>query len=576
MIPKGKEDAPPEFIFVGGSALKGRTGVIRSSLARRALSDRRARLHQDASERLDSMLKEGQSSICDCLRSQADSANSSTPSRQEGPSYRAIRSKGDTSTRDPQLYCRACGRSLVPASVSNRQRSSPIPPPQTFASGNRNPIIPFDPELAAVRVDEVLNFAATAIWPSFRLSDHAPSCYRSWIFPYTDKLKVYTTLWSASYHQDILRFSAGASPCLDSREQLYLRGLVLKSLREEVGRAAYLSSPDGLVMSVLFLAVNVAHRTGLRRDLNPFSPPFTELHGLHNYGSRQYHPWHWDIVHTIIDRFGGISSLKAHGLAWLLSIADVMNAVNTLQKPMYPMLDIQGKVLDLEPPLCLFPVKPPGEDDSLYPPGSAFHQLLSLCPPVKPEIVSVFLHLGQLASVLQYYFESVETTTPTILDSLGDCRNQVHHRLFCLPDETDDSTLFITSRSKTDPADLEHSTQIYLACRLAALLYAIHVTFPTPRIAPQQKQLSTALNLKLRWLVERDASNPLLLWPMFILTLSCGNKASPEWLPHLRRMCANLSVNTSAKLLRLLRSFAWVDAAFPDFDNSILPTLLVT
>jgi hypothetical protein len=158
----------------------------------------------------------------------------------------------------------------------------------------------------------------------------------------------------------------------------------------------------------------------------------------------------------------------------------------------------------------------------------------------------------------------VETCIPTILDLLGDCRNQVHHRLFCLPDDTDDSTLFITPIDKMVPADLEHSTQLYLTCRLAVLLYAIHVTFPTPRIAPQQKQLSTALNLKLRWLVERDTSNPLLLWPMLILTLSSG------------RMCVDLSVDTTAKLLRLLRSFAWVDVAFPDFDKSILPTVLVS
>ncbi|KAL5341434.1 hypothetical protein BJX70DRAFT_358781 [Aspergillus crustosus] len=448
-------------------------------------------------------------------------------------------------------------------------------------TGNRDPLIPSDPQLEGVNIDAVLNFAVTLIWPSFRLFNFAPLCYRSWTFPFNDKLKVYTTLWSASYHQDTLRLSAGASPSgqVDSREQLYLRGLVLKSLREEIGKPPHLTSSDGLLMAVLFLAVNVAHRTGLRRDPNPFSPPFTDLHGLHFYGSRQYHPWHWDIVHTIINRFGGIEVIKAFALAWLLSIADIMNAVNTLQKPIYPMLDIAGRVLDLAPPLTLFPVPVDTSGASIPPPGSAFNELSCLSPPVKQEIVSVFVEIGQLAAVLQYNAIQGNRTPPEILDLLGDCRNLVHHRLFSLPDENDDASDYITPNTTAEPAEsegLDQTREIYLTYRLTVTLYAIHVTFPTPRIAPQQRLLSSALNLKLRGLADMGISNTLLLWPILVLFISVGEDSDVaiEWLSRLKELCESLEIDTRDKLLHFLRGYAWVDVAFPDLEKRILEKII--
>ncbi|KAL4879869.1 hypothetical protein BJY04DRAFT_192570 [Aspergillus karnatakaensis] len=277
--------------------------------------------------------------------------------------------------------------------------------------------------------------------------------------------------------------------------------------------------------------------------------------------------------------FGGISSLKAHGLAWLLSIADIMNAVNTLQKPMYPMLDVAGNVLNFDPPLTLFPVKRWSEEEYAYPPGSAFLELLFFSPPVNDELVTYFVHLGQLSTVIEYYSRHPELCTSTLLDILGDSRNLVHHRLFSLPDDSDDISLYILPSSpEPDPSHLEFTREMYHICRLSALLYSIHVTFPTPRIAPQQRQLATALHSKLQALADREGgtSNPLLLWPILILTISygIGSPHAMEWLPLLKKLCLELRLDSRGSLLKYLRSFAWVDSAYPETNGDVLSQII--
>jgi hypothetical protein len=159
------------------------------------------------------------------------------------------------------------------------------------------------------------------IWPNFRRSNYAMRCYQSWIAPnWENKLFIYSTLWAASYHRDVLRISYGADPVLDSKDQLYYKGLILSMLREHVTEFTKEEWRDGVIMAILYLAVNETERRELTRDPSPFTPPFTDMQSLSFYGSRDYHVMHWGVICNLLAQLGGIQTIKLFALGWLTSM----------------------------------------------------------------------------------------------------------------------------------------------------------------------------------------------------------------------------------------------------------------
>ncbi|KAL3442800.1 hypothetical protein BJX65DRAFT_286127 [Aspergillus insuetus] len=398
--------------------------------------------------------------------------------------------------------------------------------------------------------------------------DYSPNFYREWVFPWENKLAVYIVLWSACYHRDMLRITLGPpGEEVDSRQQLHLHALSIKTLRQEINNIESVATPDALVMSILFLAVNVSHRTGFGREKSLFWPPFTGLHGLELYGSREYHPTHWGILHDIIRRFGGVSSIRVFGIAWLLSIADLMHAVNTLQKPIYPALGAPGQILNLDRPLTLFQVEGLGSPTSSrgIPAGLGFQALNALSPPIRDKVINVFVDVGEYSRVIQHY--SGQACSPAVLDLLGDSRNLVHNRLFFLPDDNDDDLTqeVLESRDHTHYStdQIALSRRIYLFCRLSTILYAIHVSYPIPRSKRLRMRILGELGPKYHTLIGR-APDALLLWALVIVIICSGDKAPGELLDCFASLCMKLKLDSRPKLLVLLQSFAWVECAVPD------------
>ncbi|CEL00899.1 hypothetical protein ASPCAL00491 [Aspergillus calidoustus] len=558
MSQNANANSSPQYLFVGDTALKGRTDGIRSSMIRRALSDSRARRRQEVNKEIDSMLRRRDSVLCNCpapLPGPVDRCHTPNAPRQSTATYRRIqpRTRQATVTEALSARCQSCGGMLPGIS----------PPMASFQAGNRDPMLPSDPNLPGIEVQDILNFAGTQIWPNMRPLDYSSNCYREWVFPWEDKLKIYIVLWSASYHRDMLRITNAPNQEVDSTPQLQLKALALHRLREEVDNVALVTSPDGLVMSILFLAVNVSHRTGLGGESSPFSPPFTGLHALNHYGSRKYHPVHWGILHNIIQRFGGVGSIKAFAVAWLLSISDIMNAVNTLQMPIYPPLGAHGQVLDLKAPLALFNIRGLGLPSN-SPAGLGFQALASLSPRIRQEVINVFTNVGQYSCVVQYY--SIETCSPAILDLLGDSRNLVHHRLFSLLDENADLSQVLESHGPSAEEDSDLSQELYLFCRSSVILYAVHVSYPIPRPQGLRTRILATLRPRLDRLMatSHGALEPLLLWSLVVIVISSGDIAPVQLLKYVGQLCSKLKVDSKEKLLRILRSFAWVESAVPD------------
>ncbi|RDW86635.1 uncharacterized protein DSM5745_03277 [Aspergillus mulundensis] len=582
MSPKPrKEPQEPsgQLVFVGGPTLP-ESGELRSIAIRRALEERRTERRQHAEDRLDLMLKSKQlgqedqagtaGDRCSCLCSSPVEQGARTSWLDSEPATlrrRMIMPKDWTAD-----CCPTCGGRARPVAGSR------APSPQSPWAGRSNPLLPVNALVDRLKVHELLDFAATTIWPHFRGLDHPANCYQGWVFPMENQLQLYAILWGASYHRDILRITHGAASG-ESREQLELKALTLQSLKREIANVDRLKSPDGLVMCILWLAANDKHKK-ITRDLNPFSPPFKNLQALDFCGAQEYHPLHWNMVHNILRRFGGIESIKTYALAWLVSLASLIVAVQSLSKPVYPVMGAHGQRLDLDlqPPSLLF--QPHGYHEGPDPAGSGFHELFYLWPPIKHDLIDVFIELGQYAAVLQHLHGN--PCSPAILDLLGDSRNLIHHRLLSLPDEHDPVDMILehdqTPRTEAN-CRWKLSLDIYHAARLSAILYAVHVTFPLPYSKAPRDILLYCLRPRLHNLHTQNLTSPLLIWCLaVVLTCSMVDEfegsapASPEsdadsvadgpgMVTYMACLCRDLGVNDRQGLEELVRTFVWADAA---------------
>jgi hypothetical protein len=231
-----------------------------------------------------------------------------------------------------------------------------------------------------------------------------------------------------------------------------------------------------------------------------------------------------------------------------------MNAAHSLTKPVFPIVEVEGNVTTFLPPLHAFPF--PGDPSRQTKLG--FRVLLSTHPPVKDAIVDVFLHLSLYSTIVQRrYGQNIE---PSDCDRLADFRNQVHHTLFSLPDEQDPpETVF--EMGYLTPGDVSVTHELYLTCRLAAKLYATHVTFPVPRSALLRAIILPPLASKLDRITQ-TISSPLTLWCATVAAIAA--EETPEncqLTEHVQGLCQQLKITSYKSFINILQSFAWVEVA---------------
>ncbi|GMF70312.1 unnamed protein product [Aspergillus oryzae] len=305
-------------------------------------------------------------------------------------------------------------------------------------------------------------------------------------------------------------------------------------------------------MSVLYLAVNEHVKGKVTRDASPFTPPFVDLQSLSFYGSRELAAVNVGLLLT--SARSGLSGSRVANLDFYSG--DLMFAAHSLTKPHYPLVDVQGKLYNLSSPLHAFGIAP--KQPSL--PGSGFRELLSLTPPVKEKIVNAFVHLGEYSNVIQSF--SNRHLDASTLDLIGDVRNQVHHDLFSLPDEHSPTDCIIDQPN--NPGDSSQSLEIYHACRLSALLYALHVTFPVPKSAALRAVIIPQLNEKLHD-VSQKMSTTLLLWCTTVTAIATEGMIQRQSLVQLtNKVRLDLQIHHLSHTVEILHSFTWADIACLD------------
>ncbi|KAJ5428752.1 hypothetical protein N7445_010206 [Penicillium cf. griseofulvum] len=285
-------------------------------------------------------------------------------------------------------------------------------------------------------------------------------------------------------------------------------------------------------------------------------------------------------MQELVQRSGGIEKIATGRLTWLLSLSDLFGAFQVIRKPTYPMMTVAGRRLVLQRPGLLF--QPHGYHDTSTtllspgistPPGLGFQELSFMWPPVKQDIAAAFIHLGEYSAVVQHCTNT--KCNDVVLDLLGDSRNLIHNRLLSLPDESDPCELIfeLPDSHQATHKELEQnklslllSQQIYHTCRLSALLYALHVTFPIPRFRAPAQFILSALVPRIEWLRARNVSQPMLIWCVAV-SLSVLGDNTPKFeslVSYLVSMCREEAIDSVPTLLVSLRSFAWVDAAVGD------------
>lgn len=230
-----------------------------------------------------------------------------------------------------------------------------------------------------------------------------------------------------------------------------------------------------------------------------------------------------------------------------------MSAAHSLTKPLFPLFDVEGNVTYFLPPLRAFPF--PGDPSRVTKLG--FRNLLSARPPVKEGIVNVFLHLSVYSTLIQGRYR--QQIDPEDCDRFADFRNQVHHGLFSLPNEHDPVEAILDTGDSS--ADTFVSHELYLTCRLAANLYATHVTFPVPRSSLLRAMIIPLLTDKLTQ-ITKIVSSPLLLWCATVAAIAADEMTEYSQLTaHVKELCLELRVTNYIRFLEILQSFAWVEVA---------------
>ncbi|KAL3451080.1 hypothetical protein BJX65DRAFT_304487 [Aspergillus insuetus] len=434
---------------------------------------------------------------------------------------------------------------------------------QDLGSSVFDPMIPVEELTSQLKVREIFSFASRHIFPNLRLGEVTTDLYHAWAFPLDDKLKLFSFLWSSKYQEDVLRltYEAPVDPA-GLKEQFTLKGLTLMALRNEFSTYTGQKPIDSIIMCMLVLAVHETASERIYREPSPFSPMFIGLHALELYGSRNYNPLHWKVLHELLGKYGGLESLRTFGLGWQISLADLTNSAHTLRKPICSLIDVYGRKIDLDPPLVRFApygggFSPTGAEQQ---PGSGFSELLCLQPPVHENVVTVFSHIGELSFVINYL--SMQPCGPRLLDLLADSRDLIHHRLFSQPNEADTPDRILQLNDQSYNKSVERSLEIYQITRLTMLLYATHVTFPLPRSTVVRGPLLSQLCPQIQALVARGVSSPLLLWCASVVLIALeGAEPSNGILILFQQVCGDLEVTSLETLLGILWSFAWVDSA---------------
>jgi hypothetical protein len=229
-----------------------------------------------------------------------------------------------------------------------------------------------------------------------------------------------------------------------------------------------------------------------------------------------------------------------------------MHCASTLGKPQHPLLDPFGQDIFYHRLYTSDDVSTDGPISIGSTQG--FHHLQALGIP--GDVVDVFLNLKDYSDAVDAYVNGA-----SLPECMADNRNWVLHGLLCLPSV--DATA-LPSQVGTSSQDFHRTMLCYEACRLTAVMYCIHVTFPVPRTMYARRLLLPQMEeaiVKIQLATGDRALGELVLWCVVVGGIAASSQ--PE-----RSVFATqlINISTFLRLTRwsdakvVLRKFPWLDS----------------
>jgi hypothetical protein len=236
-----------------------------------------------------------------------------------------------------------------------------------------------------------------------------------------------------------------------------------------------------------------------------------------------------------------------------------MIAAGSLTQPVYPLFDPNGQHFRYMPPLKYLQFSSPPKPT---PPTTGFYALHSLG--IKRTLVRIFIDLTELTQAIEAYTNENGVCNPPDIDKFGDCRNIVQYRLL--------STLESAEEDGEDGAPVsQQNLLVYLACRHAALLFSLHITFPIGRSMAPRRKLVQCLRDALRKIDVKESYDvgngddrvmELLLWCIVIGGIAAENTpARGFYAAQASKVSSLLGCPSWEETRKTMKLFAWLDRA---------------
>lgn len=153
-------------------------------------------------------------------------------------------------------------------------------------------------------------------------------------------------------------------------------------------------------------------------------------------------------------------------------------------------------------------------------------------------------------------------------DNMLENRNWVFHNLLNIPAA---STLPHQDFGAGDA--LKNIEWVYETCRLGAIMYSIHVIYPTPRSRSPRERLLPLLKEvigRMDLLTLDRPSTELILWCLVVGGIAATGSTDRSWfVMKLKALCVVLSLTHWSEIKVVMRQFSWVESAC-DFGGEAL------
>ncbi|OCT51412.1 hypothetical protein CLCR_08358 [Cladophialophora carrionii] len=195
-----------------------------------------------------------------------------------------------------------------------------------------------------VYVHEMLDHAISYQWSEFRLSDDGAGLNAPKAEIMQSVMKSpqawYAVIFAGATH-DAYQHGAFGVPKQNEQLRLYYKTRAIEALLEDIGQNGDMVSEETL-LSMIVLA---SHGTGeklrgadsaKRRDLRlPFVP---HVHGVEYYSAMDTGSEHLNAVYSLVDKRGGLRSIRLRSLAICIQLYDIYASWKKLQPPHFDLL----------------------------------------------------------------------------------------------------------------------------------------------------------------------------------------------------------------------------------------------